>query len=346
MHPTMKVFPATIAITLCALVGLAQVNAAAIPYRRSLRVLSSRGDNSDSVSSQSNGTSSSTFNLPSDGLKTKNGVPFGFLPDVSAQTTMAEINKAVGMSPASTYGWYAQITGSSWDGSQLLSQKQDIIDSKAVLIPAVMPTVDMSAIDSNVASQVASVLKQSTNEGVEVWLRFAHEVNYYITSGTYHGDVDSYQTAWANIAAAVKDNPKIKMFWCPNWADASSLAEWFPKDSSTVDIVGMDAYPKSQQTFDEVYGSFYTAFAEKYNKPFAIGETGPGIGDDTLKEYWLKQIAEVDVQKYPLYVAGCWFEYYKGDDFRDSLRRQHWIRSMQLLTTTTDHHESVFEYRN
>ncbi|KAJ3826858.1 glycoside hydrolase family 26 protein [Lentinula raphanica] len=274
-------------------------------------------DSSSNSTSSSDSTSSGGLGLPSDGLKTKNGVPFGFLPDVSAQATMAEINKAVGMSPASTYGWYAQITGDSWDGSQLLSQKQDIIDSKAVFIPAVMPTVDMSAITSDVAKQVASVLKQFTDEGVEVWLRFAHEVNYYISSGTYHGNVDSYQTAWANIAEAVKDNPKIKMFWCPNWADASSLEQWFPKDASTVDIVGMDAYPQSQQSFDDVYGSFYDAFAKKNNIPFAIGETGPGKGDDSLKEYWLKQIAEVDVQdKYPLYIAGCWFEYYKGFDFR------------------------------
>ncbi|KAE9404964.1 glycoside hydrolase [Gymnopus androsaceus JB14] len=267
---------------------------------------SSNTNGTSSSTSSSNGTSSSGFGLPSGGLKTTNGIPFGFLPDVGNSGTMAGINSALGLSSASTYGWYAQITGSTWDGSQSLSQKQDIVNSKAVFIPAVMPTVDMSEIDSNVAAQVASVLKEFTDEGVEVWLRFAHEVNYYISSGTYSGNVQSYQQAWATIAAAVKDNPMIKMFWCPNWADASSLAEWFPTDPSTVDIVGMDAYPQSQQTFDQVYGGFYDAFATKYNKPFAIGETGPGVGDDTLKEYWLKQIAEADVQTYPLFISSCW----------------------------------------
>lgn len=115
-------------------------------------------------------------------------------------------------------------------------------------------------------------------------------------------DVQSYQATWTEIAAGSnKDSPKIKMFWCPSWADASTLAEWFPIDPSTVDIVGMDAYPSSEQTsIAQVYSSFYDAFATKCNKPFAIGETGPGTGSDSLKDYWLQQIAEADVDTYPL----------------------------------------------
>ena len=63
----------------------------------------------------------------------------------------------------------------------------DVVDSGAVFIPAVMPSIDLSKIDEKVASQVADVLKQFTDKGVEVWLRFAHEINWYLTDGTYTG---------------------------------------------------------------------------------------------------------------------------------------------------------------
>lgn len=45
-----------------------------------------------------------------------------------------------------------------------------------------MPTIPLSEVTSSVASQVASVLEQFTGRGVEVWLRFGHEMNYYVVS--------------------------------------------------------------------------------------------------------------------------------------------------------------------
>lgn len=61
----------------------------------------------------------------------------------------------------------------------------DVVASGAVFIPAVMPTgVTFSEINASVAQQIASVLEQFTSQGVEVWLRFAHEVNYYVMPDT------------------------------------------------------------------------------------------------------------------------------------------------------------------
>ncbi|KAL1668958.1 glycoside hydrolase family 26 protein [Schizophyllum commune] len=259
----------------------------------------------------------SNFSLPADGLKAKNGVPWGWLPDSGAGNTIKEIDDKLGKSKASTYGWYAQITSSTFKGEQLLSQMDDVVDSGAVFIPAVMPSIDLSKIDEKVASQVADVLKQFTDKGVEVWLRFAHEINWYLTDGTYTGDASSYQTAWANIASAVSSDDKIKMFWCPNAAGSmDDLAPFWPKDPDTVDLVGIDIYPKKQQTFEDVYGDFYDTYAKGKGKPFAIGETGNGADDASLKEYWFKQIAEADTGKFPDFVATCWFEYDKERDFR------------------------------
>jgi len=62
------------------------------------------------------------------------------------------------------------------------------------------------------ALAIAKVMKQFTDEGIDVQLRFAHEVNWYQTDGTYQGDAHDFKEGWATVAAAVADNPKVKMF--------------------------------------------------------------------------------------------------------------------------------------
>ena len=94
---------------------------------------------------------------------------------------MADLDSKLG-AKASTYGWYSQITSTTYNGDQLLEVLDDVVSSGAVFQPAVMPYINFDEIDSNVASQVISVLEQFTSKGVEVWLRFGHEVNYYKVS--------------------------------------------------------------------------------------------------------------------------------------------------------------------
>lgn len=61
----------------------------------------------------------------------------------------------------------------------------DVVASGAVFVPAIMPTgVRFRDIDQTVGAQIASVLGRFTSQGVEVWLRFAHEVNYYVLPDT------------------------------------------------------------------------------------------------------------------------------------------------------------------
>ena len=58
------------------------------------------------------------------------------------------------------------------------------MQSGAVFIPAIMPTkVKFSDITPTVADQIAGVLERFTSRGVEVWLRFAHEMNWYAGKG-------------------------------------------------------------------------------------------------------------------------------------------------------------------
>ncbi|TGO14343.1 hypothetical protein BTUL_0054g00110 [Botrytis tulipae] len=259
--------------------------------------------------------------LPSGGV-VSNGVAFGFLPSDGYQVTspaytMAQLNSKLG-GKASTYGWYAQITSSTFTGSQLLQRLDDVVASGAVFQPAVMPTIPFSQVTSSVASQVASVLEQFTAKGVEVWLRFGHEMNYYVTDGTYHGTAAEFVTAWKNIHAAVSTNPKIKMFWSPN-VDTSSapVAPYWP-GPSYVDVVGVDCYPSSSSplsssAFSNCYGNFYKTYSAAYNIPFAIGETG--YAGSSGNAAWISQLVNQDMCEYPNYIAASWFEYNKEENF-------------------------------
>lgn len=265
---------------------------------------------------------SKDLGLPDDTLKT-NCLSIGFLPSegdsASRRYTMAEINEKLG-AKASTYGWYAQITSSGFDGSQLLAVKEDVVASGAVFVASVMPSVNFNQITDDVAAQVASVMKQFTDAGVTVWLRYAHEMNWYVSDGTYHGTSEDFLASWKTIYnAACKDNAKVSCFWSPNQAgSASDLQPWWPGEEF-VDLVGIDCYPRSgddtssNELFDRLYGGFYDAYSKPYGLPFAIGETGAGTGQ---KDQWLKTLVTQDKSKYPNYVSMSWFEFDKEADFQ------------------------------
>lgn len=122
------------------------------------------------------------LSFSSGGLST-NCVPVGFLPsDASAKSprySMASINSKLG-AKASTYGWYGQISSTSFDGSQFTQVLNDVKSSGAIFVASVMPKIEFSQVSPSVAQQVATLMKKFTDEGIEVWLRFGHEVNWYI----------------------------------------------------------------------------------------------------------------------------------------------------------------------
>ncbi|KAL9036492.1 MAG: hypothetical protein Q9214_006108 [Letrouitia sp. 1 TL-2023] len=258
-----------------------------------------------------------------------NGIYWGWAPDDRAGTKMTTINGDTGKK-ASTYGRYSQISELPYTGDQLLGAMSDVVASGAVFVPAIMPTgIKFSQITPAVAQQIATVLNKFTSQGVEVWLRFAHEVNYYTTKNSgganggplYPGGNPTahaeFKTAWQIMHAAVASNPKILMFWSPNQNTTSEPIDgWWP-GANYVDIVGIDVYPDPGATFASAYGEFYDAYARRYNKHFCIGETGANHGGSVAaKEAWVKQLANTDVSAYPCYKSATWFEYHKGVDFR------------------------------
>jgi hypothetical protein len=126
--------------------------------------------------------------VPWYGLKT-NGVAIRWFPSdgnategvVSLRYTMKEINDRLG-AVSGTYGMYSHLDSENYSGYELLEEYDDVISSGAVFIPSVMPVLasGFSGVTPEVASQVAAVMREFTDKGVVVWLRFAHEMNWYV----------------------------------------------------------------------------------------------------------------------------------------------------------------------
>lgn len=94
---------------------------------------------------------------------------------------MKEINKRLG-AVSSTYGMYSHLDSDDYNGYELLEEYDDVVRSGAVFIPSVMPVLNsgFSGVTTDVASQVAGVMRKFTDKGVVVWLRFGHEMNWYV----------------------------------------------------------------------------------------------------------------------------------------------------------------------
>ncbi|TKA51435.1 hypothetical protein B0A53_05348 [Rhodotorula sp. CCFEE 5036] len=258
----------------------------------------------------------------------RNNIGIGFLPDYKTQT-MAGLTKGLGIK-SSFYGWYAQLPKSgAWDGAQLLSQMDDIKACKCIFQPAVMPTngwAGLTASDDSQAKAIAAVMKKFTDEGIEVWLRFAHEVNWYTTDGTYQGGVEDFKAAWTVVAKAVADNDKVKMFYTPNVAGSlNDYVHWYPDDPASVDYLGIGkqrALPPylgiASESFLEHVQPLYDKYCKDGSTLFAMGETGTGW-EATIEERiaWLDQLTSAETAKaMPHYVGIAWFNYDKEQEFR------------------------------
>jgi len=286
-----------------------------------MRILGTLALAATSVSARSNSVGNA-LGIKKDSMISYDNIYFGYAPNYNPQVTMSKLNGETGQKGA-TYNVYSQLTNDNVNSGSYNGNYQynvdDIINSQAVLIASLMPEIQWTAVTSNLCASVNNYFTNTfTNKGVTVWLRFAHEMNYYATDGTYPGGVNysQFKAAWNCMYQATKNNDKIMMYWSPNYvSDVSTLKNWFPP-TSQVDIVGFDYYPDASNlpSFDTAYGPFYNAFAKAYNIPFAIGETGTQAGGNSAsvsaKEQWLKTVINKgSYSNYPLYMSATWFEY-------------------------------------
>ena len=261
------------------------------------------------------------------GCESVNGIGFGWLPDYQG-SSLADDESAVGHKNPCFAGYYGQTGLSGWkDGAQITD---NIADAQSggkpypIFIASVMPQgtpFGQFTEGSAVVTSIANAMTKLTGAGLTVFLRFAHEMNWYDSDqggNVYTGSTADFSKAWGVVSAAVKDIPGVYMYWSPNWdSSAADLVSsgWYPTQG-TVDIVGMDIYPKGGSQFADIYQNFCQHWP---NIPFIIGETGSDNGGSTSdKNAWLKQLTDKSaLQACPNYLGFSWFEYLKGGvDFR------------------------------
>lgn len=110
--------------------------------------------------------------------------------------------------------------------------------ASAVYMVSLQPWVPFNQVN---AKTIAASMNTILSKGPEVvWLRLAHEMNWYISTNTlnkdtgnrYTGTSAEFKTMWKNVAQAVHRS-KVKMFWSPN----------SPVYPDTVESVGNDWWP-------------------------------------------------------------------------------------------------------
>ncbi|KAK4056092.1 hypothetical protein OIO90_002823 [Microbotryomycetes sp. JL221] len=278
-----------------------------------------------SSSSGSTGKAATTF----PGLS-KNGIGIGMLPDYQDQT-LTQLNEALDVK-FSFYGWYAQLPDSGeWDGSQILGKVfDDVVKSGAIFQPAVMPNKNnwngLTPKDNYQAKAIAKVMKQFTDAGVEVWLRFAHEVNWYLSDGTYSGGTGPegekhFKTAWSTIWQEVKSNPLLRMYYSPNVAASlDDYVRYFPDDLESVHYIGLsDYYPRSKsERFVDHIKPFHDKYCKDGKIKFVLGETGVWWDAPIEEKFaWMDEMTSKETAKaVPNYIGTMWFNYDKEQAFK------------------------------
>ena len=291
------------------------------------------GPVSTGTSSTGNTTTGATISngkitLPA-GCESVSGIGFGWLPDYNGASLAAD-ETAVGNKNPCFAGYYGQTGLSGWnDGAQITDNIADATSGGKpypIFIASVMPQgtpFDQFTEGSAVVTSIANAMTKLTAAGLTVFLRFAHEMNYYDSADAgyiYTGSAADFSNAWGVVSAAVKDIADVYMHWSPNYdSSAADLVSsgWYPSQG-TVDVIGMDIYPSGGSQFAAVYQNF-CGYQNWKNVPFIIGETGSKNGGSTTdKHAWLQQLTgAAALQACPNYLGFSWFEYLKGGvDFR------------------------------
>lgn len=269
-----------------------------------------------------------------------NNLPIGFIPQHDASPTpMADINFVLSQTAkdgskttfrSATYGWYAQVyPGLPFKGEQLLKIKDDVIKSGAIFETAIMPLRSYEGFTAQNPSQaiaVAKVLQQFTKAGVQIRLRFGHEMNYYGASGKdkiYSNDTIAFKEAFKQMSIAAKKycQNNVQMVFNPNEGNLTEIDRWAP-DPSTYSLIALDYYAPTKasltvQSYLSVVSPFYQKYGQNGKKPFIICETSirwNSTIDDRLQ--WLRILSDPSLRKtLPSLQSLTWFNLKKDYPF-------------------------------
>lgn len=255
--------------------------------------------------------------------------------------TLQELDAATG-SPAVAVGAYANVEARTYipedpathfDGADFLPFLQQAIDGQAIFVASILPVHGYGGFQPNDTRQIEAtinVLRNFVNAGVEVWLRFGHEANWYTQRGSdytdpaggqyYAGGPADFVVAYQTIVKVVRTAlPTVKHMWSPNIGGIDELLAYWP-GPEFVDIVALDFYVEYQapdwryEYLEGLIIQTHDIFALQFGKPFWLGETGTRTSSSDLNLRFIDTITSVGTcASMPNYQGAFWFNYIKGN---------------------------------
>lgn len=278
----------------------------------------------------------------------RNGISIGFLPALGesvAPNTPKEINAKL-PAPMAIMGDYINLEYDGPDHSQMDSHFKEIqsLDGNPVWQIALMPYRGLEMVTKEVADKVAKKMKWINDQGIIVWLRFAHEMNgdWY----KWGQQPELFVEKWKLMFDTVKSQTdNTYLMWAPNsrFADIDSphggYNPYWP-GAHYVDITGLSFYHygghdrlnvvPAQGEALETMKYFADLFSTPYEyKPFVLAETGAsytrsketgepawgGASDYDIKYQWFQQLLSKEMaQAIPSLKAISWFDVMKYEN--------------------------------
>ncbi|KAG0140966.1 hypothetical protein CROQUDRAFT_664478 [Cronartium quercuum f. sp. fusiforme G11] len=276
-----------------------------------------------------------------------NEISIGFLPalgELIAPNTPQQINTKL-PAPMAIMGDYINLDSSdpNLSGIDAHVKFQKSLNGNPVWEMALMPYKGLELVTQEVANRIASKMSGLNDQGITVWLRFAHEMNgdWYIWGGKPH----LFLEKWKMVARAVKSRTSsTSMLWSPNSAFGKvndirgGYAKYWP-GSKHVDIIGLSFYhyggydrsnvmPTAREA-QVLIKDFSDLYSKPHNLPVVLSETGAsytrslstgqsapgGASEYSIKLHWLQQLVSKDLrQAVPLFKAFTWFEVKKNEN--------------------------------
>ncbi len=158
-----------------------------------------------------------------------------------------------------------------------------------------------------------------------VVLRWFWEVNVLVNNQSCRGDTggaptqavyDGFISAWRHIRQLFRSAgaTNVVFLWNPGFGQHDASAPFYP-GNEFVDWIGVDTYQRSENaTFADDFDSFYQEFSDSSygGKPLMVGENAAhaitDYGTEQQSAYLLGMLADVQMNRYPLLKAYCYFD--------------------------------------
>ncbi|EGG09395.1 family 26 glycoside hydrolase [Melampsora larici-populina 98AG31] len=186
---------------------------------------------------------------------------------------------------------------------------------------ALMPYLGLESVTQEVANSIAQSMLRINQQGITVWLRFAHEMNgdWYKWGMQPELFLEKWKMVWEAIKSVTSST---YMLWAPNSLFGGlndvkgGYTQYWP-GAQYVDMLGLSFYH---------YGDLYST---PNNLPIVLSETGAsytvslqtnepapgGASEHDMKFGWLQQLLANNLRTdVPNFKAFSWFEIKKNEN--------------------------------